>query len=181
MRSLRGGVVGLALVAPALVGCVESSVYERAAAQVDAGARAAQQKDQQIRMLEWQAAVLGQQLREAQLREAAALRDLGAQVRELAAANAALQERVRREEEERARLGAATEDPKGPGDRRAAELRRMTAALDAQNARILDRLRRLEAKIDARAGEARGRGGDAARPAPGDGGVIDPWGFGARK
>lgn len=189
MRSLRGEIAGLALGVATLAGgtgCVETSVYEKTAAQLDLTTRAAQQKDQQIRMLEWQVAVLGQQLREAQLREAVAQRELGAQVRDLSVSNAALNEKVKRQEEESARppLPFPGDDPRAPpaDRRRVDDLRKLVAALDAQNARLMERLARLEAKLDARAAEDRNRPRGAARPERNvDADIVDPWGFGARK
>lgn len=158
-------------------GCVETAVYEKTAAQLDAAARAATQKDQQIRGLEWQVAVLAQQVREAELRAGATQRELAAQLRELTAQNATLAERIKKEEEDRRRL--PSELPADDGKKRPEDLRRLIAAVDAQNARLMERLGRLEQKIDAR-GEER-----APRKAPGSGrtidaDIVDPWGFGAR-
>jgi septal ring factor EnvC (AmiA/AmiB activator) len=167
---------------PALIGslfftgCVETAVYEKTAAQLDASMKAAAQKDQQIRGLEWQVAVLAQQVREAELRAGAAQRETAAQLRELAAQNAALMERIKKEEEDRRRL--VSEVAADDGKKRPEDLRRLLAAVDAQNARLLERLGKLEQKIDA-------RGVEAPRKAPGSGrtidaDIVDPWGFGAR-
>lgn len=176
--------LGAALLAGA-TGCVETSVYERTASRLEQATRAAQQKDQQIRALEWQVVTLAQQLREAQAREAAARRELSAQVQQLTAANAALGERVKKHEEESARPPLpfpGDEKHAGPADRRRTEdLRRMVVALAAQSTRLMERLARLEQKIDAQAAEAHGRPKPARPERTADGDIVDPWGFGARK
>jgi hypothetical protein len=161
-----------------LSGCVETAVYEKTAAQLDAATRAGGQKDQQIRGLEWQVAVLAQQVREAELRAGAAQRELAAQLRELTAQNAALAERLKKEEEDRRRI--AGELSADDGKKRPEDLRRLIAAVDAQNARLMERLGRLEQKIDARAGEERAphKGPGTGRTIDAD--IVDPWGFGAR-
>jgi septal ring factor EnvC (AmiA/AmiB activator) len=177
-------VASLAALLAGATGCVEASVYEKTAGQLDVAGRAIQQKDQQIRTLEWQVVMLSQQLREAQLRGEASQRELGAQVAQLGAQNAALTERVKAAEEARERLATflAADDGKAPGGKsRPDELRRLAAALDAQNAKLIERIGRLEQKIDARAAE------DRSQPKPPrpdrnvEGDVVDPWGFGARK
>lgn len=163
-------------------GCVETSVYERTARQLDLASRTVQQKDQQIRALEWQVVTLAQQLREAQLRGEAAQRELSAEVQRLSAMNAALGDRVKKQEEESARALLPLEDGRAPADRKRGEdLRRVVAALDAQNARLMERLTRLEQKIDAQAAEGRNRPKVARPERTVDGDIVDPWGFGARK
>ena len=175
--------VGASVLAGA-TGCVETSVYERTANQLDLARRAAQAKDQQIRALEWQVVALAQQLREEQLRGEASQRELSGRVQQLGAANAALTERVKKQEEEaRASLALPGDDRRAsPGERRRREdLRRVVMTLDAQNTRLLERLSRLEQKIDAQAADAR-KHPRAARPERTvDGDIVDPWGFGARK
>lgn len=166
--------------------CVETAVYERTAAQLDQATRSGQQKDQEIRALQWQVMNLAQQLRESQLRGEAAQRELAAQVQQLAAANSALGEKVKKQEEDAGRPPLPFPgDEKGaaPADRRRTEeLRRLVTALDAQNARLMERLARLEQKIDAQAQDAKGRPKAAGRQERTvDGDIIDPWGFGARK
>jgi DNA repair exonuclease SbcCD ATPase subunit len=186
MMSLR--LAGLGVAVASLLsgpGCVESSIYEKTASQLDAATRAAQQKDQQIRTLEWQVVTLAQQLREAQLRGEVAQRELSAQVQQLGAANAALGERIKAKEEESARppLPFPGDDAKAPPaeKRRADDLRRLVAALDAQNARLVERLNRLEQKLDARSAEDRNRPRTARPERTIDTDIVDPWGFGARK
>jgi len=188
MKPLRSTIGHLALGAALLAGgagCVEASVHEKTASQLDAARLAAQQKDQQIRALEWQLVTLAQQVREAHLRGDAAQKDLAAQVQQLTAANAALGERLKMKDEESARppLPSPGDDKDTPPDRRRTDdLRRLVAALDAQNARLVERLNRLEQKIDARAGiDDRSRGRQARPERTVDTEIIDPWGFGARK
>jgi hypothetical protein len=180
----------LALVLPlAAAGCVESSVQEKTAAQLDGAIRAGQLKDQQLRALEWQLVTLAQQLRDTQLRSEAAQRDLYGQIRELTAANAALAERLKREDAPRPPLPFPAEEApslslsgSGSGLKRADDLRRLVAALDARHAEILERIAHLEKQIEQRAVEERAAA--RAQPAPArrvDTDVIDPWGFGSRK
>lgn len=187
MKPLRSTFGHLALGAALLsggAGCVEAVVYEKAASQLEATKSALQQKDQQIRGLEWQIVTMAQQVRDAQLRGDAGQKDLAAQVQQLTVANAALGERLKMKDEESARppLPFPGDDKSAPPDRRRAEdLRRLVAALDAHNARLIERLNRLEQKIDARAVVD-----DRNRPRPArpertvDNEIIDPWGFGTR-
>ncbi|MFT3764674.1 MAG: hypothetical protein QM820_04015 [Minicystis sp.] len=177
-----------ATIAAGTTGCVETSVYEKTSSQLEAATRAGQQKDQQIRALEWQVVTLAQQMREAQLRSEAAQRELGAEVQRLVQANAALAEKLKAKDDEGGRPPLPFPGDDGPGAtpierRRNEDLRRLVKALDAQNTRLMERLTRLEQKIDARAGEDRSRPRAAARPDPAasSGDIVDPWGFGARK
>jgi hypothetical protein len=186
MMSLRLAVLGVAVASLlSATGCVESAVYEKTASQLDAATRAAQQKDLQIRTLEWQIVTLAQQLREAQLRGEAGQRELATQVQQLTAANATLGERIKAREEESARppLPFPGDDGKAPPAerRRGDDLRRIVAALDAQNARLVERLNRLEQKLDARAAEERNHPRATRPDRTIDADIVDPWGFGARK
>jgi len=162
-------------------GCVETSVYDKTAGQLDLASRSVQQKDQQIRALEWQVVMLSQQLREAQLRGEASQRDLGGQVAQLGAQNAACAERVKAAEAARERLSsfmAADEGaPTSGGRPRPDELRRLAAALDAQSAKLMERIGRLEQKIDAHAAEARSQPHKPPPDPNADGRAINPWGI----
>lgn len=186
-RGLRALLVSLSFaLALGATACVETATYEKAESQLDAARRAAAQKDDQIRALQWQLAVLGQQFREGQQRNEAFQRDLYAQVQQLAAANGGLSDRLKKAESERAALLLA-----GPGDAapatgrgdakagpRADDLRRMVTAFELRNAQILDELARIERLLANRAG---GHAGDAPKNPTSMGDVVDPWGFGSRK
>jgi DNA anti-recombination protein RmuC len=188
--TLRPLLVSLAAVTGALAlgatGCVETSLYEKTALQLEEAHRAATQKDQQIRALQWQLAQLGQQLYEAQQRTEAYQGQLQAQIQKLGAQNAELAERLTREERARATLLAATvaesASPPGRAGARPDDVRRLIAAVDARNAQIVEQLGRIERHLGSRPG----LGGDAAggagarTPQPG-GDIVDPWGFGSRK
>jgi chromosome segregation ATPase len=176
----------VALLAAALLtgttGCVETSIYEKTAGQLDLASKSIQQKDQQIRTLEWQVGVLSQQLREAQLRGEAGQRELGGQVAQLGAQNAACAERVKASEEARERLAtlmAATDQGAAGqgGHPRPDDLRRLAAALDAQNAKLMDRIGRLEQKLDAHAAEGRSQPPKPSPERSGGGTPGNPWGI----
>jgi chromosome segregation ATPase len=181
--------LALALTAAAALGssaCVEAGTYEKATSEIAELRRQSQQKDEQLRALQWQIAVVAQQLRDAQARSAAVERDLNAQVAQLSAANAALGEQMKRAEDERARLAAAADESlaaasKGGGSLRAEDVRRLLAAIEARNARVLEELARIERALANAHNEAAAAPGNkaAARPTTGD--VVDPWGFGSRK
>lgn len=177
--------IGASLLAP-LTGCVEASVHEKTASQLDAMTKAMAYKDQQARVLEWQVASLAHQLREATAKHDAAMRELAPRLTQASEASQACEERLRREEAEQreiaARLAALESGPKG-ARARPDELRRLVAVLDAQHARLVDRIERLSQKLDARAAEEK----NAARQRPVkqertvDADIVDPWGFGLRK
>lgn len=177
----------LSLLLVASTGCVETSVYDRTAAQLEQLGRASQQKDQQLRALEWQVVSFGQQFRESAARSDAIQRDLWAQLQQATAANAALQERLKRAESERASLasnvvGEAAVAKGNPAVQlRPDELRRLLAAVDARNTQLLERINHLEQLIQSRTAEAVAR--PHARPETTGVGtdVVDPWGFGSRK
>ncbi len=166
--------------------CVEQGTYDRAASQLDDARRAGAQKDQQIRTLQWQLAVLDQQFRAAEQRNESVQQTLSAELQKLGAANLELGDRLSKEQRDRATLLAASAPlPSLPGkDARAGrdgaeDLRRVIAALDTRNAQILEELARIERLLGGRQGargEAPSRG---ERSTAGD--VIDPWGFGSRK
>jgi hypothetical protein len=162
--------------------CVETATYEKAESQLDEARRAGAQKDQQVRVLQWQMATLDQQLRVAEQRSEAAQQKLYAQVQQLVAQNGELAERLSKEERERTALLAAgaASLPTGKDAKSAAarpeDLRRLIAAFDARNAQILEELARIERVLGNRSH------GDAPRDRPSSmGDVVDPWGFGSRK
>ena len=168
------------------LGCVETGIYEKTASQLEEVRRASARKDEEIRAYQWQAAALGQQLRDAQARGEALQRELSTQVQQLTASNASLTERLKKVESERTALAlAASEPPPATRDGRPLaaslrpeDLRRMIAATDARNAQIVEELARIERLL-----------GSAPRAAPVEsrsqaaqgGDVVDPWGFGSRK
>lgn len=165
-------------------GCAETSISDKAAAELAAATRASQYKDQQIRAYEWQIAALAQQAHAMQAQYEAAQRELASKLEQATLANAAYAEKLKHEETERLELAArvAAAEAKGKGSRRPDDLRRLIAAIEAQNARLVERIGRLEQKIDAHAQEEKNA---ARRLAPKerivDGDIVDPWGFGVRK
>jgi hypothetical protein len=183
MKPLRvlplGAHLALATLPLAAGACVESSVYDRTAAQLDASSRAGRAKDQQIRDLELQVVGLAQQVREAHMAREDVTRDLYAK---LTAANASLAERSKSNESD---LPAPTSAGAGPGavDRaRAYDMKKLAADLDARHALLLERLARIEQQLDVIKVEQ--RAAPSNKPKPGrtiDAEVLDPWGFGSRK
>ena len=171
----------------ASTGCVETSVYDRTAAQLEQAGRASQQKDQQLRALEWQVVSLGQQFRDSAARSEAIERELWAQLQQATAANAALQERLKRAESERASLAsnlveeAAVAKGSPAVQLRPDELRRLLAAVDARNTQLLERISHLEQLIQSRTAEAVARPHPRPEPTGPGTDVVDPWGFGSRK
>jgi septal ring factor EnvC (AmiA/AmiB activator) len=186
--------VAAALLLLGLTACVETSVYEKTAAQLEQASRASQQKDQQLRALEWQVVTLGQQFRESAARSEAMQREIWAQLQQASAANATLTEQLKKAESDRTSLAVnvAAEAAGGAKGKppaaqlRPEDLRRLLAALDARNNQLLERINHLEQLIQAHpAGGAtlpfpRPEGG-APRHEPGPIDVVDPWGFGSRK
>jgi chromosome segregation ATPase len=179
-------VASVVLLLVGAAGCVETSVHEKVTAQLEQAGRANQQKDQQLRGLEWQLVSLGQQFRESAARSEAMERDIWTQLQQAAAANATLQERLKRAESERTSLTTAiVEDAAGAKGKpagaqlRPEELRRLLAALDTRNAQLLERINHLEQLIQTRTANAGAL--PFTRPEPGVIDVVDPWGFGSRK
>ena len=189
VRAGRGAILFACLLF-GVTGCVETSVYDKAAAQLELAGRANQQKDQQLRALEWQVVSLGQQFRESAQRSEATQREIWGQLQQAAAANAALQERLKKSESERASLASnvVEEAAGGAGGKQGAqlrpdELRRLLAGVDARNAQLLERINHLEQHLDQLILSRATEGGTRAhpRPEPGVIDVVDPWGFGSRK
>jgi hypothetical protein len=171
--------LGALLLALGVSACVESGPEVQ---RLEDARRALDRKDVEIRAYQWQLAVLGQSLREAQQRGDVRERELVAQVQQLVAERATLAERLKKAETDLAAMSAALpSDATGKGDTRAnAEaLRRIIIAADARNAQIVEELARIARQLGARspggAGEAVTKG-----PPPGQD-VVDPWGFGSRK
>jgi hypothetical protein len=183
----RGAVPLLAVALLGATGCVETSVHEKAVAQLAEAGHASQQKDQQLRALEWQLVSLGQQFRESAARSEGIQREIWTQLQQASAANATLQERLKKAESDRASLaanvaeeGSAVAKGKPQGAQlRPEELRRLLAALDVRNGQLLERINHLEQLIQAR--PASGATLPFPRPEPGVIDVVDPWGFGSRK
>ena len=167
-----------------VTGCVETSVYEKAARDLEAVQRTSAQKDLQVRSLQWQLAQLGQQVYEAQQRNEAYQAQLRAEIQKLAAQNAELAERLTKEEQARAALlataAADTAAPPGRAGGRADDVRRLIAALDARNAQIVEQLGRIERQLAASAAVRAPPEGRVERRAPGSD-IRDPWDFGSRK
>jgi hypothetical protein len=169
------------VVALASTGCVEAAAYEKTAAELEQARRVAAYKDQQIQALQWQLAVLGQQLREAQQRSDAQQRELASRLQQLGEMNADLAGKLKDAELRRQPFEVADESPpKGPA--KPEELRRMIAAVDARNAQLAESIARIERLLLGR------RPIPASAPAPTDdrpravtGDLVDPWGFGSRK
>jgi hypothetical protein len=167
-------------------GCVETATFEKVQGQLDEAQRAAAQKDQQIRVLQWQLGVLDQQFRASEQRHEVAQQAMHAEVQRLGAANLELGERINKEARDRAALLAAASaplpsstDPKGAhAPPRPEDLRRMLLTFDARNTQILEELARIERLLANR--PPRADPPPRERPTPG-GDVIDPWGFGSRK
>jgi hypothetical protein len=172
-----------ALVALGAAGCVESATYEKTASELDQARRAGQQKEQQVHALEWQLAALGQQFREAQLRNEASQRELAQRLQQITASNESLEARLKKEE---SRSGVPfplqdepPADPRHPpaaGRLRPDEVRRLMAAIDARNAQLVEALARIEKLL---AAQDRRPTGPVTNPRLGE--VVDPWGLGARK
>jgi hypothetical protein len=162
--------------------CVESGPEVQ---KLEDARRALDRKDVEIRAYQWQLAVLGQALREAQQRGDARERELTVQMQQLVAERAALAERLKKAETDLASISAALpSDATGKGSRddargNAEALRRIIIAADARNAQIVEELGRIARALGARSTAS---GGDAVTkgpsPAPD---VVDPWGFGSRK
>jgi len=172
-------------IALSAAGCVEMGTYEKTASQLDEARRAGAQKDQQIRVLQWQLAVLDQQFRAAAQHNEAVQQGVSAEMQKLAAANVELTERLNKAERDRAALEAAAstlppagKDAKGVhyGDMRPEEMRRLLLTLDARNAQMVEELARIERLLGKRDPPLRE---PPARASNND--VIDPWGFGSRK
>jgi DNA repair exonuclease SbcCD ATPase subunit len=171
-----------AALASGTTACVETATYEKVESQLEEAHRAAAQKDQQARTLQWQMATLDQQFRAAEQRSEAARAQLYAQVQQLVVQNGALEERLSHAEKERASLLAASAlPPPVAGDTRSAasrpdDMRRMISAFETRNAQILEELARIERLLANRShGDVAPREGPSSR-----GDVIDPWG-GSRK
>jgi hypothetical protein len=168
----------------ATAGCVESGTYEKAQAELVDAHRAAAQKDQQIRVLQWQLAVLDQQFRAAEAHNESVQQGLSAEMQRVAAANSELNERLSKAERERAALQAAAGAEKDlksvhfgrDGELRSEEVRRLLVTLDARNAQVLEEMARIERLLGKRDAVPRE---PPARASSAD--VIDPWGFGSRK
>jgi hypothetical protein len=176
----RCRIFGALVVSLVMVACVESGPEVR---QIEDARRALDRRDVEARAYQWQLAVLGQAMREAQQRADARERDLFAQVRELAAEKAALTERLKKAESELTSISAAPPaDGLGKGGRddaraSAEALRRVIASSDARNAQIVEELARI-----ARVLASNQKQPDATPPkAPPAADVVDPWGFGSRK
>jgi DNA repair exonuclease SbcCD ATPase subunit len=166
-------------------GCVETAAYEKAAAELDQARRTAAYKDQQIQAYQWQIAVLGQQLREAQARSEAQQRELGSRLQQLGEANAELAGKLREAEARRVPFPPAEEPPPPtgkprPDDKaRVEDLRRMIAAVDARNAQLAEAVARIERILSRSHPEAEPPRKPPPQAAPAD--LVDPWGFGSRK
>lgn len=163
-----------------MTGCVETAVYERTASQLDHATRAGREKDQQVRALEWQVATLAQQVVQAEMRGAAAQRELHERLQKIAETNAACADRLGRQEAEAAQQAASVSAMQGARGR-PEDLRRLLAAVEAQNARLIERLGRLEQKLDAQSGDVKALRQRGRPERTVDSEIIDPWGFGARK
>ncbi len=168
---------------------MEAGTYEKAASQLEEARRAEVQRNTEIRALQWQIAMLGQQLAEAEQRHDASQRELHAQVQQLTGTNAGLAERLKKSESDHAALlltlsaesqAAANTTPRDP---RADDLRRRMALAEARSAAILEELGRIERLL----GEARqppsrstirpgADEGGARRGTAAAGDVVDPWG-----
>lgn len=175
MRSLLA--LPLAL---AIAGCVESATHDKTVADLNAAQHAGQLKDEQIRALQWQVAVIAQQYREAQARSDALQRELSEKMQQLSATNAQLAEQLKKEQDERARLVATLEQGSAggrDGKLRPEDVQRRLAAMDARNALILEQLGRIERSLAA----PRSEPPRAAPRASASSDVVDPWGFGSRK
>jgi DNA repair exonuclease SbcCD ATPase subunit len=170
-----------ALVALGAAGCVESATYDKAASELDQARRAGQQKEQQVRALEWQLATLGQQFREAQIRNEASQRELAQRLQQLNAANESLEVRLKKEESHRPSVPFPVQEEPLPavGRARPDDLRRLMTALEARNVQLVEALARIEKLLAARGEQDRRAAGSATSPPLGE--VVDPWGFGTRK
>jgi hypothetical protein len=174
--------LGALLLALGVSACVESGPEVQ---KLEDARRALDRKDVEIRAYQWQLAVVGQSLREAQQRGDARERELVAQVQQLVAERATLAERLKKAETDLASMSAALpSESTGKGGREdtranAEALRRIIIAADARNAQIVEELARIARQLGARspagAGEAVTKGPSPAQD------VVDPWGFGSRK
>lgn len=172
------------LLAAGATGCVESSVYEKAAYDLDASRRENSQKEQQIRALQWQLASAGQQMQAISQQDAVVLADLDRRMQEATAANRALAERLKEREQEAEKLSRAVaraeeeasskHGPAGPTIRlRPEELRRIEAAASSRDPEVSKLLGRLEKILSDRAAGVAVPGERPPRVVDSD--LIDPW------
>ena len=173
-----------ALLAAGVTGCVETSLYEKAALDLDGARRENGQKEHQIRVLQWQLASAGQQLQAAAQKDSTALADLDRRVQEAAEANRALAERLKAREQEAEKLtlalaraedeASAKRGPQGPTLRlRPEELKRIEDAAGSRDAEVSKLLARVEKLLGDRAARAAGPGERSPRGVVDE--LIDPW------
>lgn len=175
------------LLAAGVTGCVETSLYEKAALDLDGARRENGLKEHQIRVLQWQLASAGQQLQAATQKDSTALADLDRRVQEAAEANRALAERLKAREQEAEKLtlalaraedeASAKRGPQGPTLRlRPEELKRIEAAVSSRDAAVSKLIARLEQILDRAAAASSGQ-----RPPRGvENEIVDPWNGGRK-
>jgi photosystem II stability/assembly factor-like uncharacterized protein len=146
MQASFGPCVLVAVIAIGSTSCVQAGTYEKVTNQLTEAQRAAALRDAAVRALEWQVAVVAQQLAEARQRHDTWQREVDARMQQLTATNAALAERLKTTESEHAALLLTVSDESrsvGPRSRRADELPRGLAVAEARDAAILDKLDRI--------------------------------------
>jgi hypothetical protein len=183
MLACRPVFVVLASLALGSSACVEAGTYSKAASQLADARQDAVQRAAEIRSLQWQLTVLGQQFVTAEQRFETVQRELRTQVQQLSATNAALADRLKQSDDERAALVRATSDENSTSagrERRGGDLHRCPGVAEARDPAILERLGRIEHLVSQRSEPfAIAPGADEVslpRGTSATSDTVDPWG-----